>query len=259
MGLSSTTLLYRWKKEQLKVNGPVATALDARVIQPKRMSDVAAVAEQISLDGGFYIGDVCQCLSIPRLTFYEHRREELTLNETRTKDITPIVLDIFWKHRKRYGTRRIVQELADNGLLIGRRRIANIMKAQGLHAIQPKSFTPKTTESRHRLGYSPNLLLENFSLKEINQLWVGDITYIPLAERTIGYLAMLMDRFSRRLIGWQIDTSMTEALVIHGLRSAIAIRQPNKRLILHTDRGPSPRCHQETGSRLLSEKLSVPQ
>ena len=201
------------------------------------MSDVAAAAEQISLDGGFHIGDVCQCLSIPRSTFYEHRREELTLNETRTKDITPMVLDIFWKHRKRYGTRRIVQELADNGLLIGRRRIANIMKSQGLRAIQPKSFTPKTTESRHRLGYSPNLLLENFTLNGINQLWVGDITYIPLAERTFGYLAMLMDRFSRRLIGWHIDTTMTEALVIQGLRSAIAIRQPNKRLIHHTDRG----------------------
>ena len=87
------------------------------------------------------------------------------------------------------------------------------------------------------LGYSPNLLLENFTLNGINQLWVGDITYIPLAERTFGYLAMLMDRFSRRLIGWHIDTTMTEALVIQGLRSAIAIRQPNKRLIHHTDRG----------------------
>ncbi len=77
----------------------------------------------------------------------------------------------------------------------------------------------------------------NFSLNGINQLWVGDITYIPLAERTFGYLAMLMDRFSRRLIGWHIDTTMTEALVIQGLRTAIAIRQPNKRLIHHTDRG----------------------
>ena len=201
------------------------------------MSDVAAAADQISLESGFPIKDVCQCLSIPRSTFYEYRKEELTSNETDTRELTPMVMDIFWKHRKRYGTRRIVDELADTGFAVGRRRVANIMKSQGLHAIQPKSFTPKTTESRHRLGYSPNLLLEDFSLKGINQLWVGDITYIPLVERKFSYLAMLMDRFSRRLIGWHIDTTMTEDLVIHGLKNAIAIRQPRKRMIHHTDRG----------------------
>ena len=201
------------------------------------MSDVAAAADQISFEGGFQISDVCQCLSIPRSTFYGYRKEELTANETQTRELTPMVMDIFWKHRKRYGNRRIVEELADKGFAIGRRRVADIMKSQGLHAIQPKSFTPKTTESRHRLGYSPNLLLEEFSLNGVNQLWVGDITYIPLEGRRFGYLAMLMDRFSRRLIGWHIDTTMTEELVIQGLRNAIAIRQPGKQLIHHTDRG----------------------
>jgi putative transposase len=201
------------------------------------MSDVVAAADQISLEGNFQISDVCECLAIPRSTFYEHRKEDLTLSETNTRELTPMIMDVFWKHRKRYGTRRIVEELADNGFAIGRKRVADIMKSQGLRAIQPKSFTPKTTESRHRLGYSPNLLLEEFSLSKINQLWVGDITYIPLAERRFGYLAMLMDRFSRRLIGWHIDRTMTEDLVIHGLRNAIAIRQPGKQLIHHTDRG----------------------
>ena len=201
------------------------------------MSDVVTAADQISLEGNFPISDVCECLAISRSIFYEHRKGDSTIREIDTKELTPIIMDIFWKHRRRYGTRRIVEELADNGFAIGRKRVADIMKSQGLRAIQPKSFKPKTTESRHRLGYSPNLFLEEFSLSRINQLWVGDITYIPLAERSFGYLAMLMDRFSRRLIGWHLDTTMTEELVIHGLKNAIAIRQPSKQLIQHTDRG----------------------
>ena len=201
------------------------------------MSDVVIAADQICLQGGFQISDVCDCLSIPRSTFYEHRQLDLTSNEICVRELTPVVMDIFWKHRKRYGTRRIVEELADRGIATGRRRVANILKSQGLRAIQPKSFKPKTTDSRHRLGYSANLLLEEFSLNGINQLWVGDITYIPLSARTFAYLAMLMDRFSRRLIGWHIDLTMTEDLVIHGLKNAIATRQPGEQMIHHSDRG----------------------
>lgn len=201
------------------------------------MSDVVAAADQICLQGGFQTSDVRECLAIPRSTFYEHRQLGLNTNEIAERELTPLVMDVFWKHRKRYGTRRIVEELADRGIASGRRRVASIMKSQGLRAIQPKSFKPKTTDSRHRLGYSPNLLLEEFSLDGINQLWVGDITYIPLSERKFAYLAMLMDRFSRRLIGWHIDLTMTEDLVIHGMKNAITTRQPGEQLIHHSDRG----------------------
>ena len=201
------------------------------------MSDVVAAADQVCLQGGFQISDVCECLSIPRSTFYEHRQLGLTTHEISEKELTPLVMDIFWKHRKRYGTRRIVEDLADRGIATGRRKVANILQTQGLRVIQPKSFKPKTTDSRHRLGYSPNLLLEEFSLNGINQLWVADITYIPLSDRKFAYLAMLMDRFSRRLIGWHIDLSMTEELVIHGMRNAIATRQPSEQMIHHSDRG----------------------
>lgn len=111
------------------------------------------------------------------------------------------------------------------------------MEKQGLKAIQPKSFKPRTTESRHRLGYSPNLLLGDVTLHGINQLWVADITHVPLAGKRFAYLSMVMDRFSRRLIGWRIDATMTEHLVIGSLRDAIHLRQPNDGLIHHSDRG----------------------
>ena len=144
---------------------------------------------------------------------------------------------LFWKHRRRYGARRIASDLADLGLACGRRRVARLMKEQGLRAIQPKSFVPKTTNSKHRLGYSPNLLLEAQILGKINDLWVGDITYIPLCGGTFCYLAMLMDRYSRYVVGWHLDETMTDSLVMGALLMAIRDRQPPADLIHHTDRG----------------------
>ena len=111
------------------------------------------------------------------------------------------------------------------------------MKTAELRAIQPKSFTPKTTESRHTLGYNQNLLADREPPQRINEVWVGDITYIPLRTGRFGYFALLMDLFSRRIVGWEYGASMTEELVLTALHRAIATRQPEPGLIHHTDRG----------------------
>ena len=88
------------------------------------------------------------------------------------------VIDIFWDHKRRYGARRIVSELADMGIQVGRTRVRSIMKRNGLEAIQPKSFVPKTTQSDPMLKRSPNLLLESPLPSGKDQIWVGDITYL---------------------------------------------------------------------------------
>src|SRR5690606_31123837 len=93
------------------------------------------------------------------------------------------------------------------------------------------------TESRHRLGYSPNLLINRELPQGPNQLWVGDITYITLISRAYCYLALLMDLWSRYVIGWQLADSMDEDLVLAVLRQAIRSRQPLPGLVHHTDRG----------------------
>lgn len=111
------------------------------------------------------------------------------------------------------------------------------MKTLRLKAIQPKSYVPKTTDSRHRLGYSPNLLLEADVPTRLNQIWVGDITYIPLEGGTFCYLAILMDLFSRRIVAWHLSDNMTESLVLRALRSAVKERQPHPGVIHHSDRG----------------------
>jgi len=148
-----------------------------------------------------------------------------------------MIRGIFCEHRRRYGARRIAVELAARDEPCGRRRVARLMDEMGLVAIQPKSFKPRTTDSRHSLGYSPNLLLDAPPPDGINQLWVGDIPYVPLVGGDFLYLAMLMDRFSRRIVGWDLQDHLRESLVLAALQAAIALRQPRPGLIHHTDRG----------------------
>ena len=149
----------------------------------------------------------------------------------------PLIRSIFLEHRRRYGARRIAVELAARGQPCSRRRVGRLMKEMELIAIQPRTFKPRTTDSRHSLGYSPNLLAEIPEPIAVNQLWVGDITYVPIVGGDFLYLAVLMDRYSRRVVGWSLQDNMQESLVLQALESAIALRQPTPGLIHHTDRG----------------------
>ena len=127
--------------------------------------------------------------------------------------------------------------MRDQGYALGRRRVAKLMGIAGVSAIQPKSFKPRTTQSKHTLGYNENLIMDLKELKQPNRLWVGDITYVPIQAIQFGYLAVLMDRFTRSIIGWKLGTDMTEQIVITSLKMAIKNRKPSKGLIHHSDRG----------------------
>ena len=201
------------------------------------MTDVYAAVDQIVLEDSVAASRVCDVLDVSRSGFYAWRRGALSLRETKDRELTPIILDIFWHHRRRYGARRIAAELRRRNVLCGVGRVARLLKAQGLEAIQPKSFKPKTTESRHRLGYNDNLLARQTGPSEVNQIWVGDITYIPLRTGRFGYLAVLMDLYSRRIVGWSYRSSMNEELVLEALHDAIRTREPAAGLIHHSDRG----------------------
>jgi transposase InsO family protein len=201
------------------------------------VTDVYAAIEPIADSDGLATAAVCDVLEVSRSAYYAWRQGIASPRHRRDAELAPLVRAVFWKHRRRYGARRIANELADRGQTCSPRRVAKLMKNQGLRAIQPKSFVPKTTDSRHALGYSPNLLLETPEPTELNQLWVGDITYVPLAKGSFCYLAMLLDRFSRAVVGWHVDETMTDALTLAALRRAIGRRQPRADLIHHSDRG----------------------
>ena len=197
--------------------------------------------DQLVLTEGFAAAKVCELLEVSRSGFSAWRRGQASRRETRDRELIPWISAIFWRHRRRYGARRIAAELAREGIACGVARVARLLKTQGFRAIQPKSYAPRTTESRHRLGYNQNLLAGCAAPGGINEVWVGDITYIPLAARRgsgrFGYLAVLMDLWSRRIVGWEYRGSMDEDLVLGALRRAIQERQPAPGLIHHTDRG----------------------
>ncbi len=180
---------------------------------------------------------VCDALSVSRSGFYAWRDERESSRTKRDRELMPWIRNIFWRHKRRYGARRIAQDLFFQGEPCGVARVARLLKTQGLRAIQPKSFRPRTTRSRHTLGYSPNLLAGRAAPTRSNEVWVGDITYIRLKRTGFGYLSLLMDLYSRRIVGWEFSESMTEPLVLSSLRSAIRSRQPSAGLIHHTDRG----------------------
>lgn len=193
--------------------------------------------EQLTLQGFFPVAALCDTLLVSRAGFYAWRRETESARARRDRELLPLVRDVFWHHKRRYGARRIAVELHSRGQSCGVDRVAKLLKMQGLRAIQPKSFVPKTTDSRHQLGYSPNLLASAPPPTGINQIWVADITYIPLRTGAFAYLALLMDLFSRRIIGWDLAEQMSEPLVLETLHQAIRARQPLPGLIHHSDRG----------------------
>lgn len=195
-------------------------------------------AAQNFIDGGIATErEVCEFLGFARTAFQRWRSFEASPRELDNSRLHPLVMSIFYEHKRRYGSRRIAAELRDKGLSVGRRRISKLMKNAGIAAIQPKSFKPKTTDSRHRLGYNENLILNLQEIEAPNRLWVADISYIPVASLPFAYLAILMDRYSRMIVGWQIRKDMTEQLVLDALRKAIRKRKPYIGLIHHSDRG----------------------
>jgi transposase InsO family protein len=198
---------------------------------------VYAAIAQLLAGGSLAVTAVCEVLGVSRSGFYAWREERESVRARRDRELMPLIRDIFWRHRRRYGARRIAQELSALQEPCGVTRVARLLKTQGLQAIQPKSFRPRTTESRHRLGYSPNLLRGRAAPRGVDEVWVGDITYIPLTGGRFGYLSLLMDLYSRRIVSWEFSESMTEPLVLSSLRTAIASRQPAAGLIHHTDRG----------------------
>src|SRR6202000_2136162 len=141
------------------------------------------------------------------------------------------------KNKRRYGSRRIVKELPSPATRISRYTAAKVLRDNGLKAIQPRSFVPRTTDSRHAYAISPNLLLDRAMPEQPNEVWVGDITYIPLADGKWAYLAVWMDLFSSRIIGWHLDYHMQESLIPTAFKKALRNRKPDKGLIVHSDRG----------------------
>ncbi|MDJ1486446.1 IS3 family transposase [Cytophagaceae bacterium YF14B1] len=185
----------------------------------------------------FEVERLCQVLGVSRSGFYRYLKGETYSVSQQKQEQYQQIEDLFWEHKRRYGTRRLQAELMAQGKQIGRHQIRKVLKEKELKAIQPKSFVPKTTQSKHGKRNSPNLLLEQTRAEKSNQIWVSDITYLPLANGGFAYLATWIDLFSRYVVGWQVGKTMEEELVIEALQNGLQTRKPAPGLIVHSDRG----------------------
>ena len=144
---------------------------------------------------------------------------------------------LFTDHRRRYGSRRLLTELQEQGHQVGRHQLRRLMQRAGLEAIQPRSFIPRTTNSRHNGPFSPNLLVAAAFPTAPGQVLVGAITYVPLAGSQWAYSAAWMDLVSRKIKGWSLARNMEEELVHSALQKAVGSNQLEPGSIIHADRG----------------------
>ena len=149
-------------------------------------------------------------------------------------EVRSAIQEIVLKHRRRYGYRRVTAELRRRGLLVNHKRVSRLMREDNLLAIQPRAFVV-TTDSRHEFEVYLNLA-SRMKLTGINQLWVADITYIRLKTEFV-YLAVILDGFSRKVVGWALERTLATRLPKAALERAIAERQPPPGLVHHSDRG----------------------
>src|SRR6267143_1895182 len=149
-------------------------------------------------------------------------------------DVRAEIQQIALAHRRRYGYRRITAELRRRGLLVNHKRVARLMREDNLRAIQPCAFVV-TTHTQHDLEVYLNLA-SRMTRTGVNQLWVADITYIRLTCEFV-YLAVILDAYSRKVVGWALDRTLAARLPIAALAHAIEERHPPPGLVHHSDRG----------------------
>lgn len=179
----------------------------------------------------------CRVLEVSRSGYYNWRTGKTHQVKANDKKMEQTIIDTFNEHKRRYGARRISKSINGSPQKVSRYKAGKVLNKYGLKAIQPRSFVPKTTDSRHAYKISPNLLLERDKPQRPNEVWVGDITYIPLAGGKWCYLAVWMDLFSRKIIGWHLDDNMQEQLIIAAYKKAINSRKIQPGVIIHSDRG----------------------
>jgi len=184
------------------------------------------------LQGGLSIERMCQLVPVRGRSFYRSLKEKRPIEEE--TEVRSVIQQIALEHRGRYGYRRITAELRRRGMQVNHKRVVRIMQEDNLLAIQPKCFK-LTTNSNHKWEIYLNLA-SRMKLTGINQLWVADITYIRLKAEFV-CLAVILDGFSRKVVGWELDRTLAMRLTVRALEQAVERRHPQPGLVHHSDRG----------------------
>jgi len=179
--------------------------------------------------------NMCHALEVSKSGYFAWRDGREAPRRSRDRALSVHIQAIHQQSRKTYGSPRIHHELKEQGMAVGKKRVERLMKSAGIAVLPLRRFVT-TTDSDHDQPIAPNLLEQDFSASAPNQRWVTDITYIPTDEGWL-YVAAIMDLFSRRIVGWAMETTMHRSLVLKALDMAVTDRRPSAGLIYHSDRG----------------------
>ena len=180
---------------------------------------------------------LCQVMGVPASGYYAWQRVQQQEASSGPPAWEETLVKVFDRHKRCYGTRRLQVALRRKGYRVGRQRLRTAMRRRGLHALQPKAFTPRTTDSTHGLRCAPNRLLDQPKPAQANRVWVSDITYLPLANGAWAYLCAYQDMASKHVVGWHVMATMPEELITTALQRAFWAQPPTPGLLVHSDRG----------------------
>jgi putative transposase len=185
---------------------------------------------------------LCKALEVSESGYYAWCQRAATEHEREDARLSAEIQDIFLQHRQVYGSPRIHAALRDRGIHCSRKRVVRLMQALGLSAQSKRSHKPSTTKSDPTARFAPNILDRDFTAVAPNTKWVTDCTMISTTEGWL-YLAVVLDLFSRRVVGWAMAATEDEELVTLALRMALARRCPEAGLMHHSDRGSEYTSH----------------
>jgi putative transposase len=183
---------------------------------------------------------MCRVLEVSRAGYYASRRRPESERAKANRQLSTKIHEVYETSRRTYGSPRVYLELRDGEHEAGRHRVARLMRSEGLVARKKKRFRV-TTQSNHSEPIARNVLARNFDVKKPNQVWVGDITYLPTADGWL-YLAVLLDLHSRAVVGWAMSEHLDTGLALAALRMALERRSPARGLVHHSDRGVQYAC-----------------
>ena len=183
----------------------------------------------------FPVRRMCRVLNVSSSGYYVWRKRPVSPREMANQELIEEIKTAHEESYETYGSPRIYEELQDKGLICSENRVARLMREEGIQAKQPKRYKV-TTKANKNHPAAPNLLNRDFTADRPNEKWTADITYIPTLEGWL-YLAVILDLFSRRVVGWSMSHRMTSSLVMDALNMAIRQRRPGPGLLHHSDRG----------------------
>jgi len=188
----------------------------------------------------FAVERMCRTLGVRRSGYYAWRSRVPGKRSAEDEHLLVRIRESYKKSRRSYGSPRVLKDLRAWGLRCGKNRIARLMREHGIAARTKKKFKA-TTNSRHALPVAPNLLNREFNVARPDEAWVSDITYVWTREGWL-YLAVVLDLFSRRVVGWGMGDRLTAEIALSALKMAIGNRKPSAGLTYHSDRGVQYAC-----------------